>query len=58
MKITASTTPQDVSQKTKSIMDLDVIPNMLLKNEGKPNGFVAEEKDYQYWLNRVCGRRG
>lgn len=58
MKITSSTTPQEVSKKTKSIMESEVIPNMLLKNAGKPNGFVTEKKDYQYWLNRVCGRRG
>ena len=58
MKITSTTTPQEVSMKTKSIMESGVIPNMLLKNAGKPNGFVAEKKDYQYWLNRVCDRRG
>ena len=58
MKITSSTTPQEVSKKTKSIMESEVIPNMLLKNAGKPNGFVTEKKDYQYWLNRVCGKRG
>ncbi len=56
MKITSLTTPQEVSNKTKSIMESEVIPNMLLKNAGKPNGFVTEKKDYQYWLNRVCGR--
>lgn len=56
MKITFSTTPQEVSNKTKGIMESEVIPNMLLKNAGKPNGFVAEEKDYKYWLNRVCDR--
>lgn len=56
MKITSSTTPQEVSNKTKSIMESEVIPNMLLKNAGKPNGFATEKKDYLYWLNRVCGR--
>lgn len=56
MRITMSTTPQDVAQRTKSVMERDVIPNMLLKNAGKPNGFVSEKKDYQYWVRRVCGR--
>ena len=56
MKITSSTTPQEVSNKTKNIMESEVIPNMLLKNAGKPNGFITEKKDYLYWLNRVCGR--
>ena len=56
MRITLSTTPQSVAEKTKSVMKLDAIPNMLLKNAGKPNGFVSEERDYQFWLRRVCGR--
>lgn len=56
MRITSLTTPQEVSNKTKNIMELGVIPNMLLKNAGKPNGFITEKRDYQYWLNRVCGR--
>lgn len=56
MLITLSTTPQEVAEKTKNVMKLDAIPNMLLKNAGKPNGFVSEKKDYQFWLHRVCGR--
>ena len=56
MKITAFTTPQDVAKKTKDVMSLDAIPNMLLKNAGKPDGFSSPKEDYQYWLKRVCGR--
>lgn len=56
MTISANTTPQDVSEKTKGVMNLGVIPNMLLKNDGAPNGFVSEKKDFLFWLNRVCGR--
>lgn len=56
MKITSSTTVEEVSNKTKNVMELGIIPNMLLKNAGKPNGFVTEEKDYKYWLKRVCDR--
>jgi hypothetical protein len=37
-------------------MESEIIPNMLLKNAGRPDGFVTEKKDYQYWLNRGCGR--
>lgn len=58
MKITVSTTPQEVASKTKRILELGVIPNMLLKNAGKPNGFVTDKEDYQYWLDRVCNRHG
>lgn len=58
MRITVSTTPQEVAEKTKNVMNLDAIPIMLLKNAGKPNGFVYEKKDYQFWLLRVCGRHG
>lgn len=57
MRITMETTPQEVATKTKDIMNQEVIPNMLLKNTGRPNGFVSEEKDYQFWLHRVCGNR-
>lgn len=57
MRITASTTPQSVAEKTKSIMKSDVIPNMLLENVGKPNGFTSDKKDYLFWLRRVCGRQ-
>lgn len=56
MRITMSTSPQNVAEKTKSVMKLDAIPNMLLKNVGKPNGFVSDKKDYQFWLRRVCER--
>lgn len=55
MRITMSTAPQDVAQRIKSVMARDAIPNMLLKNVGKPNGFVSGKKDYQYWVRRVCG---
>lgn len=57
MRITALTTPQEVSEKTKSVMNMDAIPNMLLKNVGRSNGFVSEKKDYEFWLNRICGRQ-
>ena len=30
MRITISTTPQEVAEKTKNVMNLDAIPNMLL----------------------------
>lgn len=56
MKITAQTTPQDVAMKTKQILNAEIIPNMLLKNAGKPNGFISEEDDYKFWIHRVCGR--
>lgn len=57
MRITALTTPQEVSEKTKNVMNMDAIPNMLLKNVGRSNGFVSEKKDYEFWLNRICGRQ-
>ncbi len=41
MRITALTTPQEVSEKTKNVMNMDAIPNMLLKNVGRSNGFVS-----------------
>lgn len=56
MRITVSTDPQEVAEITKNVMVSDAIPNMLLKNAGKPNGFVSEKSDYQFWLHRVCGR--
>lgn len=56
MKITALTSPQEVAERTKSVMNLDAIPNMLLQNAGKPNGFISKKRDYEYWLKRVCGR--
>lgn len=56
MRITASTTPQSVAEKTKAILRSDVIPNMLLENIGKPNGFASDINDYLFWLERVCGR--
>ena len=56
MRITTFTTSQNVVEKTKDIMNLNCIPNMYLKNAGKPNGFVSEKKDYKFWLHRVCGR--
>ena len=56
MKIMISTIPQEVAIKSKAIMNQEVIPNMLLKNAGKPNGFISEKKDYEFWLHRVCGR--
>ena len=56
MRITMATTPQEVAAKTKAVMKQEVIPNMLLKNAGKPNGFISEKKDYEFWLHRVCGR--
>lgn len=58
MTISANTTPQDVSDETKGVMNLGAIPNMLLRNDGTPNGFVSEKKDYHFWLNRVCGGEG
>lgn len=58
MRITTLTTPQDVARKTKGVMNLGCIPNMRLKNAGKPNGFVSDGKDYIFWLQRVCGKRG
>lgn len=57
MTISEHTTPQDVSDKTKSVLNLGVIPNMRLKNIGTTNGFVSEKKDYLFWLDRVCGKR-
>ena len=57
MRITALTTPQEVSEKTKSVMNMEAIPNMLLKNVERSNGFVSEKKDYQFWLSRICGRQ-
>ena len=51
-----ATTPQEIAAKTKAVMNQEVIPNMLLKNAGKPNGFISETKDYEFWLHRVCGR--
>lgn len=57
MRITASTTPQSVAEKTKSIMRSNVIPNMLLENVGKPNGFASDKMDYLFWLERVCGKQ-
>ena len=57
MRITELTTPQEVSEKMKSVMSMDAIPNMLLKNVGRSNGFVSEKKDYQFWMNRICGRQ-
>lgn len=56
MIISEETTPQDISERTKGILNLGVIPNMLLKNTGTTNGFISEKKDYQFWLNRVCGK--
>lgn len=56
MRIMISTIPQEVAIKSKAIMNQEVIPNMLLKNAGKPNGFISEKKDYEFWLDRVCGR--
>lgn len=56
MRITMATTPQEVATKTKTVMNREVIPNMLLKNVGKPNGFISKTKDYEFWLHRVCGR--
>ncbi|MFG6366381.1 hypothetical protein [Schaedlerella sp.] len=44
MRITALTTPQEVSEKTKNVMNMDAIPNMLLKNVGRSNGFVSEKR--------------
>ena len=57
MTISEHTTPQDVSDRTKGVLNLGVIPNMLLKNAGSTNGFVSEKKDYLFWLNRICGKR-
>lgn len=54
MKITSSTTTQEVSRKTKNIIKSGIIPNMVFKSDRKPNGTVTENKDYQYWLNRLC----
>lgn len=56
MKILTSTSSHDVAEKTKNVMKKDVIPNMLLKNAGKANGFISEKKDYTFWLKRICGR--
>lgn len=56
MRITMATTPQEVAAKTKAVMNQEAIPNMLLKNAGKPNGFISKKKDYEFWLHRVCGR--
>jgi len=54
MRITMATTPQEVAARTKDIMNKEIIPNMLLKNTGRSNGFVSEKKDYLFWLHRVC----
>lgn len=48
MRITALTTPQEVSEKTKNVMNMDAIPNMLLKNVGRSNGFVSEKKTISF----------
>ena len=56
MIISDDTTPQAISEQTKSILNLGVIPNMLLKNTGTVNGFISEKKNYQFWLDRVCGK--
>lgn len=56
MIISEKTTPQDISERTKSVLSLGVIPNMLLKNTGTANGFTSEKKGYQFWLDRVCGK--
>lgn len=57
MRITALTTPQEVSEKTKNVMNMDAIPNMLLKNVGRSKGIFSEKKDYPFWLSRICGRQ-
>ncbi len=56
MIISDDTMPQDISERTKDILNRGVIPNMLLKNAGTINGFISEKKDYQFWLDRVCGK--
>lgn len=58
MRITASTTPQEVAEKTKEVMCMDRIPTMLLKNVGSPNGFASEKRDYEFWMRRICGIHG
>lgn len=57
MKITETTTPQEVAAKTKEVMRQENMPNMRMQNAGNPDGFVSEEKDYQFWLQRVCGKQ-
>ena len=56
MRITVSTTPQSVADKTKSSMKIGAIPNMHLKEVGSPNGFVSNKKDYQFWINQTLQR--
>lgn len=56
MRITVETNPQEVAAKTNVVINKDAIPNMILKNEGNPNGFTSDKKDYEFWLHLVCDR--
>lgn len=56
MRITVDTKSEEIARRTRDVIENSIIPNMLLKNEGKPNGFVSQKKDYQYWIKKVCER--
>lgn len=54
MKITASTTPQEVLEKTKAIMAAEVVPTMYVKDTVESYKFTVNEQDNAYWLKRIC----
>lgn len=54
MRITNSTTVKDVGKKTKSIMYLDAIPNMKLKDINTNNISYSNNEDFKIWLKRLC----
>lgn len=60
MQITQNTTPQEVSEATKTLIHKNVIPSMRLMEAG-PSGqghasvIHRSDEDCSYWYNRVVG---
>ena len=58
MIITLTTTPEEVSERTKEIIHMDTIPSMRLKDDITGVSLSGGKRDYGYWLNRVLASAG
>ena len=57
MIITRETKAETVTDRTKKAMELEKVPNMLLANVGKPNGFTTNSHGYNYWIDVICNKK-
>ena len=54
MIITESTTEEQLKAATQYVLKNDILPKLVLENNGEKENICANSNSYGYWLNFVC----